>query len=60
MYKTCSPVMYQLRVRTTGASFKIVMKRMHKVFWSAGNHVLFLNTQFLKDLNFVRSLKKIS
>ena len=25
MYKTCSPVMHQLRVRTAGASFSIVM-----------------------------------
>ena len=25
MYKTCSPVMYQLRVHTAGASFKNVI-----------------------------------
>jgi len=26
MYETCSPVMYQLRVRTTGASLAIAFK----------------------------------
>ena len=43
MYKTCSPVMYQLKVRTAGASFVIIK---HKT-------ILIVNSKQNKTMNLV-------